>query len=75
MVGLERGDEALDVLGHIRVAQPLEIGQHRAHTIVQALLELIDFTATEQAIARPPAVGAFELQFPLVGAASLQLTG
>ena len=61
---MDRGDEALDVLGHVRLAEAMEVGDHRAEPLVEGVLETLDLAAVIDAALSPRAVGALERELP-----------
>src|SRR5579875_1713173 len=63
-VVLERGGEALDLLGHVRLREPTKVGEHRGEALVELLLERVDLLLVVDALVEPVAVGAVARQLP-----------
>src|SRR5689334_6504502 len=72
-VVIERLDEAVDLLLHVRVHQSLEIAHERLRAAVELLVEALDELLLEDAGAAPLAVGAAQRDLPVRRAGLLPL--
>src|SRR5436305_9445578 len=64
-VGLERREEAIDLLGHVGLRQPLQVGQHVCQSVVKALLKLLDRHLVVDPFGAPLAVGTPQEKLPM----------
>ena len=71
----ERGDEALDLLLHVRLHEALQVADQRLGAAVELLVEALDDVLLEDAGAGPLAVGAAKRDLPVRGARLLPLGG
>ncbi|TMK98623.1 MAG: hypothetical protein E6G41_17980 [Actinobacteria bacterium] len=72
---IERLDEAIDLLFHVRVHQALEIAHERLGAAVELLVEALDEVLLVDAGADPLAVGAAQRDLPMGRAVLLPLDG
>ena len=61
----ERGDEALDLVLHVRLRQALEVADERLGAAVELLVEALDGVLVEDAELVPLAVGAAQEHLPV----------
>src|SRR5689334_3816030 len=74
-VVIERLDEAVDLLLHVRVHQSLEIAHERLRAAVELLVEALDELLLEDPGAVPLAVGAAQADLPVHRAGLVPLGG
>ena len=67
-VGVERADEELDFVGHVRVRHASEVAQQRARAAVELVVEPLDGRLLEDALAPRLALGAAQHDPPVPGA-------
>src|SRR5687767_10110068 len=63
---VERGDEAVDLVAHVRVHELLEVADHLLGSLVQALVEVVHEVLREDAGGVPLAVRAPQRYAPVL---------
>ncbi len=64
VVGVQGGDEPIDLIGHVRLRQPLEVPEHVGQALVEPVLELAHLVLGVEALGVPVAVRAGQQQVP-----------
>src|SRR5207244_3844532 len=66
-VGVERADEELDFLGHVRVGHPAQVAEQGGRAAVQLVVEAFDGGLVEDALPPGLALRATEHDAPVAG--------